>query len=162
MDSIKEDIDRVYEQGFGDPGMIEAISRYGQNIEACLILTNTDFQEAKQRVNKIADKIRNKVVLEIGAGVGFAAIEIAKHAQYVVAIENDPSWNWIFTKHLYKYKPDNLLWIFGNAEQVSGIFKDPFDVAIVFTRSGIDQMKIIASCFAPEVIMFYQEVEING
>ena len=53
----------------------------------------------------LAPWIDGKRVIEVGAGVGFLAIEMAKRAKSVIAIECDPAWSWIFTQPLQLHKP---------------------------------------------------------
>ena len=106
-------------------------------------------------VNQIGGRIRGKVVVEIGAGVGFLAIGMAMIAKQVYAIESDPAWSWAFTKVLYEVKPPNLTFIFGKAETMAGILKA--DVAVVVTRSGHKEMQKIAKQLAPIVIDVYEE-----
>jgi hypothetical protein len=81
--------------------------------------------------------------------VGFLAIEMARHASSVVAIESDPGWSWVFTQTLYRKKPPNLTWIFGTAESVADMVRG--DVAIICTRSGHRAMRAVAERMAPRV-----------
>lgn len=165
MSDLHKDINEVYEWGHGEG--IDTVMNFNQGQKAQLILTNTDWQKAKLKIDKIADRIREMRIVEIGAGVGYAAIEMAKHATFVTAIESDPAWNWIFCKHLYKIKPDNLIWVFGDARKFEipydydfgGDPRKPYDVCIIFTRSGVEQMKKIGEEFANEVIMYHQEYD---
>ena len=120
-----------------------------------LILTRYSPEIAIETARLLKPDIEGKVVIEIGAGVGFLAIEMAKVAKQVFAIEVDPAWTWIFTHSLYAHKPSNLTWIFGLAETMIPFLHG--DVAVVFTRSGIKEMKAIAEKLAPRVIMPLQE-----
>lgn len=155
-----DDIHRVYNWSQGDMDDVRLVQQFHKDQEAQLILTNTDFRKARMRADKIADRIRNRNVVELGAGVGYAAIELAKIADHVTAIESDPCWNWIFCRHLYRLKPKNLTWIFDDVFKLQEVMRwdsESFDVCVVFTRSGIEQMKRYASWMAQEVIMFHQE-----
>jgi protein-L-isoaspartate O-methyltransferase len=109
----------------------------------------------KERVIKLlkilTPEIHNKVVIEIGAGVGLLALGMASIAKEVYAIEVDPAWSWSFTKILYELKQPNLTFIFGKAENMIG--KLHGDVAVIVTNSGILEMKSIGKQFAPKVIM---------
>ena len=155
-----EDLSMIYEWGHTEEGL-NTVNSFHKNQEALNIVTSSDFIDAKKKIGAIAERIRGKRVVEIGAGVGFLAVEMAKHAKTIVAIESDPAFSWIFAKHLYSQKPDNLTWIFGNAQNFrdSYIAAEQAEVAVIFTRSGIDQMKSIGEKFADEVIMYYQEYE---
>jgi hypothetical protein len=156
----KDDINKVYEWEEGDMDIMRLVQGFHRDRDAQLILTNTDFRVAKKRVAKIADRIRNQNVVELGAGVGFAALEMAKVADHVTAVECDPAWSWVFCRHLYRLKPKNLTWIFDDVFEVQQRMRwcpETFDVCVVFTRSGLEQMKRYASWMAQEVIMFHQE-----
>lgn len=116
-----------------------------------LILTQHSPEIAAASVAMFAEKIRGKTVIEIGAGVGFLAIEMAKVAKSVIAFEIDPAWSWIFTRSLYLHKPTNLTWVFGSAANFVGTIRA--DVAVIFTCSGVDEMRTLGEMFAKEVLM---------
>lgn len=103
----------------------------------------------------LRDRIRGKNIVEIGAGVGVLACELAKHARRVFAIEADPGWNWAFARHLYRHKPDNLTWIFDRAQALVGLLH--VDVAIVVTGSDSDNLRTLAGQFAPDVVLPWQD-----
>lgn len=115
------------------------------------ILTMYSPKLAANAAQLIAEEIRGKRVIEIGAGVGFLAIEMARIAKSVFAIEIDPAWSWAFTHSLYQYKPKNLTWIFGSAETVADWLNG--DVVIIATRSGIEEMRALGYRMAPKVLM---------
>jgi len=117
------------------------------------VLTVYDKTTARNLVKPHRAKLLNRCVVEVGAGVGMLALEIARYANKVFAIESDPGWSWIFTHHLYAAKPPHLTWIFGRAEEVCTIIKA--DVAVVATHSGRDAMLRVARLMAPEVIEIY-------
>ena len=147
-------IDPVYEALEGREDLAIYHDRHGT--ASLLILTQHSPQIARETVRLLlASDIEGKRVVEIGAGVGFLAIEMAKVAESVVAIEADPAWSWIFTKSLYRHKPANLTWVFGAAESVAEWVRA--DVAVVMTNSGIDAMRAVALQMAPHVIMPLQD-----
>ncbi len=146
--SINGDIEMVYEDLVCSDGVYDYDQRHG--VRSLTILTICSPEEAWAVVLPFQEQIRDKVVVEIGAGVGFAALEMAKYAKTVYAIEADPAWSWAFTRNLYKTKPSNLTWIFGSAQEMMGKIKA--DVAVVFTRSDQEGMAALAKQFAPEVI----------
>lgn len=148
MSEAEELIERVYEMNEGNESLEEFHDRHG--VESLLILTISSAYAATREVDQFASQIRGKTVIEIGAGVGFLALEMAKFANHVYAIEADPAWNWIFTQALYDVKPANLTWIFGAADSVSRWLTG--DVAVVYTRSGVDAMERAARRMCPELI----------
>lgn len=103
----------------------------------------------------LSSRIKGKTAIEIGAGVGFLAIEMARYAKHVWAVEKDPAWSWVFTKHLYRFKPKNLTWVFGDARDLIGTLK--VDLAIVVTCSGETELKHIGELLAKEVIMPFDD-----
>jgi protein-L-isoaspartate O-methyltransferase len=122
---------------------------------SCGVITVYDTEGVKKIMAMIADKISEKMVIEVGAGVGLLAIAMASMARRVYAIESDPAWSWAFTKILYDIKQPNLTFIFGTAESMVGILKA--DVAVIVTHSGHKEMRAIAKQLAPEVIDVYEE-----
>ncbi|NQT03560.1 MAG: hypothetical protein HQ580_16145 [Planctomycetes bacterium] len=150
---IGDEINMVYDALEGFEDLAEYHDRHGN--PGLLILTQHSPQIAQETARLLRPDIEDKRVIEIGAGVGFLAIEMAKYAKSVIAFEVDPAWSWIFTKSLYKHKPVNLSWIFGDAKQFIGSIRG--DIAVVFTRSGTHELKRIAEAFAPKVIMPFQE-----
>lgn len=120
------------------------------NIKSALILRNYSQNKAKECIKEIEREIKNKIVVEIGAGVGCLALEMAKHAKKVIAIEADPAWSWYFTEYLYKEKPKNLTWIFGAAGEICEYISA--DVAVICTCSGLKDMKAIGSKMAKKVL----------
>lgn len=137
----------------------EAAMAYDErhNVSALGILTVTDRDTAKRIAQALAPSVRGKTVIEIGAGIGLLALELASYARRVFAIEADPAWSWVFVEHLYERKPPNLSWVFGAAEEFAGLLRG--DVAIFCTRSGRESMRKAAGLFAPVVIDVYADVE---
>lgn len=106
-------------------------------------------------IEKIRDRITGRVVVEIGAGVGVLAAEMAKIARHVYAIEIDPAWTYLYTRYVYKAKRPNLTWIMDRAENLVGIIKA--DVAIVVTGSDEEALRALAGRFASEVFLPWQD-----
>jgi tRNA G37 N-methylase Trm5 len=151
VNGLLKDINSVYESLEGNEDVEIFMKRH--SINSLGILTICDHVKATEAVKVFGDSLRDKVVVEIGAGVGIMAMEIAKIAKHVYAIEADPAWTWLFTKHLYKNKPANLTWIFGNAQDMIG--KINADTAIIFTHSDLGGLKKLGLCFAPKSILAY-------
>jgi len=145
---LEDAMDGVYESLEGDEDLANYHDEHGTT--SLLILTQTSQEEAEKTAKHLAPHIDGKNVIEIGAGIGLLAVEMAKRAKSVVAIEVDPAWSWVFTKFLYQHKPKNLTWVFGTAESVAHNFKA--DVAVCCTRSGQDQMRAVAEKMADKVI----------
>lgn len=146
---LSDVIDLVYDVMDGDEDLMRYHAEHGT--PSLLILTQFNQECAAETVKVMADDIRDKRVIEIGAGIGFLAIEMAKIAKSVFAIEVDPAWSWTFTHSLYRHKPKNLTWVFGTAESVADWLNG--DVAVICTRSGVEQMRDIAYRMAPKVLM---------
>jgi len=148
-------VNMVYDCMEGD----EDLMRYHQEHGTLSMLVLTQYSQplAHEIARLISQDIEDKIVIEIGAGIGFLAIEIAKLAKQVYAIEVDPAWSWVFTRSLYAHKPPNLTWIFGKAETMLPMLKG--DIAVVATHSGINELRELAYKFAPNVIMPLQEFE---
>jgi len=125
------------------------------DIQAKHYLTMLHPSDTNWVIERVRERIKGKVVVEIGAGVGVLALELAKHAKHVYAIEADPAWTWAFMRDLYKTKPTNLTWIMDDASNMVDIIKG--DVAIVSTGSDEDRLRELAGYFAPEVIMPWQD-----
>ena len=141
-------ITMVYDSMEGVEDLLDYHARHGT--PSLLVLTQHSPEIAMETARLLGPEIDGKRVIEIGAGVGFLAIEMAQRAASVIAIETDPAWSWIFTRSLYDHKPPNLTWIFGTAESVADVIRG--DVAIVVTRSGHAGMRAVAERMAPRVI----------
>lgn len=150
-------IDLVYNCLEGDEDLLRYHQEHGT--PSLLVLTQYSPQIAQETARLINNEysLSGKVIIEIGAGVGFLAIELAKLANQVFAIEVDPAWSWVFTRSLYAHKPPNLTWIFGQAESVLPWLKG--DVAIILTHSGKTKMEGLGRQFAPIVVMPFNEIE---
>lgn len=106
-------------------------------------------------VSRVRSQIQGRVVVEIGAGVGVLACELAKYAKQVYAIEANLPWSWAFMRHLYGNKPANLTWLVGAAQSMVDVIRA--DVAIVVTGSDEVGLRELAGRFAPTVIMPWQD-----
>ena len=146
-------IDLVYDSLEGCEDLLRYLQRHG--VESLLVLTQHAPEVAVESALLLKPHITGKRVIEIGAGVGFLALEIARHAKSVVAIESDPAWSWVFTRSLYRHKPANLTWVFGTAQTLIGTLSA--EVALIFTNSGIKEMRALGNQFAPMVIMPLQD-----
>lgn len=118
-------------------------------------LTILDPRDTDWIVARVRDRIAGRVVVEIGAGVGVLACEIARYARRVFAIEADLGWTWTFARHLYQIKPANLTFIADSADNLVDVLRA--DVAIVVTGSDEDNLRALAGRFAPEVILPWQD-----
>lgn len=148
---LPDTINAIYDFGHSPKG-VKMVNDYHRrhDTQSQLVLTCTTQDDAETIAKELLPHIQGKRVIEIGAGVGLVAIEIAKYAEHVIAIESDPGWSWAFTKYLWAHKPANLSWIFGRAEDFIGMIRA--DVAIIITHSGRERMIKIAYQMAPRVI----------
>jgi len=149
-------IDAIYQDLKGSQAVEDFHKRH--MTASCGVLTVYDKKKVNFLVSLLAPEIRDKTVVEIGAGVGLLAIGMATIAKQVFAIESDPAWSWAFTKVLYEIKPPNLTFIFGKAETMIGKLKA--DVAIILTRSGHKEMQKVAQDLASKVIDVYAAFDI--
>jgi len=141
-------IEKVYESNEGSDLVMNYMDRNGVN--SLCVLTAVSYRDALQEIENLWPRIKGKIVVEIGAGVGMLAIQMAKFAKRVYAIEADPTWAWVFTDALYALKPANLIYIFGRAQEIVGLIKA--DVAVIYTNSDVGGMAKLAAEFAPGVI----------
>lgn len=146
--SAEAAINAIYETMDGSEAAMDYLDLHGVN--SLLILTIDNYYTALREIEAFWPKIKGRVVVEIGAGVGMLALQMAKFAKQVYAIEADPAWAWTFTQFLYGAKPPNLTFVFGAAQTMVGLIKA--DVAVAYTRSDIPGMLELAGKFAPEVI----------
>lgn len=146
MSQASSTIDKIYDLHEGSPTVFDFCQRHG--VESLNVLTILREQEARENVARFTEHIAGRRVVEIGGGVGYLAMEMAKVARSVMAIENDPAWSWVFTKFPYARKPPNLTWIFGLSEGLDV----RADVAVVCSRSGLHEMFGQARRFAPEIV----------
>lgn len=120
-------------------------------------------ENATWMIQAMRHRLLGKVVVEIGAGLGVLAVEMAKLARRVIAIESDPQWTATFVEQLYLQKPRNLMWICDNAQHVldSGIGAAlRADIAVVVTGSDEVRLRALAErfvCSSLNVIMPWQD-----
>lgn len=149
-------IEWIYDESYGFIEDMETWSRR-ESIKSLGILTITEPQPAFEVAEWLAPEIRDKLVVEIGAGVGLLACEMAKYAKHVYAVEAEPGWSWAFTKYLYRSKPVNLTWIFGRAQDVADWLR--CDVAVIVTRSDHAGMQEVAGKIAVSTIDVIDQME---
>lgn len=135
------------------PDQVDYDKRHG--INAKHYLTMTQPSDTDWIIARVKDRIEGRVVVEIGAGAGVLALELAKYAAHVYAIEADPVWSFAFTRHLYSVKPPNLTWILDRAENLVNVISG--SVVIVSTGSDEVALRELAEQFGPEVIMPWQD-----
>jgi tRNA G37 N-methylase Trm5 len=146
--AAEDAVEMIYDAFLGSEDMERYHREHGT--PSLLILTQHSPRIAAEMARLLDKEISGKTVVEIGAGVGFLAIEMAKRAKSVHAIEVDPAWSWVFMKNLYIHKPKNLTWIFGSAETVADWLRA--EVAVIVTRSGEGCMRAVAERMAPRVV----------
>lgn len=154
LDVMKKAIESTYLAFEGSEALDEYMARHG--VESAGILTVYDDEMASLVASYLADKIRGRVVVEIGAGIGLLACHLADHAFKVYAIEASPVWASCFAVALLERKPPNVTYILGAASEMVGILRA--DVAIFCTHSGVKAMREAAAQFAPVVIDVYADV----
>lgn len=126
------------------------------NIDAATILTIVDDDRADLTARYLAERVRDKVVVEIGGGIGLLACHLGHIAKRVFVIEACPAWTLAHLAWVYKTKPKNVSFLFGAADEFAGLIKA--DVALFCTHSGQDSMRLAAALFAPVVIDVYEEI----
>ena len=139
--------------------------RYQERIgvTAAHIATIVRPENTTWMMERMRSRIEGKVVVEIGAGLGILAVEMARVAKRVFAIDSDPEFTASFVMSLYQDRPSNLTFIFDTAQGVlaSGIAAAiDADVAVVVTGSDDDGMRQLARAFVREpsdVIMPWQD-----
>ena len=152
--AIEERVERVYNALEGDRSLHDYHERH--EVASALILTVWNEDQAKALLPpRFLAAIENKVVVEVGAGIGMLAFVMARFARRVYAIEVDPAWTWVFVTELYRRKPAHLTWIFGRAEEMVGIIKA--DVAVICTRSGEREMCAVGEQLADHVVVVHEE-----
>jgi hypothetical protein len=112
-------------------------------------------EDATWIVGRLGDRLVGKTVVEIGAGMGVLAVEMARVAKRVFAIEADPKWGLAFVRYMYRDKPTNLTWILDRAQNVVDLIRT--DLAVVVTGSDEVNLRELAGRFAPDVAMPWQD-----
>lgn len=128
--------------------------RHGIVAQPNLTVTDDDFADTV--ASWLEPRVAGKVVVEIGGGIGLFALHLGLRARRVFCIEANPIWAASFTWALMSGKPKNVNYLFGSADEFSGIIRA--DVAVFLTHSGVDAMRAAASLFAPVVIDVYGEL----
>lgn len=154
MSKIDKMIECVYESMEGNEQVEKYHHRHGVKSAGILTVTNDETAEAIARY--LEERIRGKVVVEIGGGIGLLAMHMAMYAARVFVIEADPMWTSMEVAMFYKRKPKNVTFIFGAADEMAGHIKA--DVALFCTHSAAKDMRRAAMLFAPQVIDVYGEI----
>ena len=153
-DGMTAMLEMVYESMDGQPVVEDYCARHG--IGSMAILTTYTDEHAGLVAEHLAERVRGKVVVEIGGGIGLLAMHLSQYAKRVYVIEANPMWTRVYTMFLHFKKPKNVTFIFGAADEMDGQLKA--DVAIFCTHSDAAGMRIAGELFAPEVIDVYGEV----
>lgn len=134
---------------------IEAAYDKAHGIKSMHWLTIIRPEDATWIVERLGERIQDKVVVEIGAGIGVLAVAMAKVARRVFAIEASPAWGIVFARHMYHMKPVNLTWILDRAENLVDVIRA--DIAVVVTGSDDVSLRALAHRFAPDVSLPWQD-----
>jgi len=147
LDDVRKRLDAL-------PEYAAYAERHG--IRSAALLTVTDAEVAAAITERIGDRIRGKVVVEIGGGIGLLSIFMGSVAKTVFCIEANPVWAAAFTELLISMKPNNVSYLLGSADQFVGIIKA--DVAVLCTHSGVGPMMALGHQLAGEVIDVHGEM----
>ena len=129
-------------------------SRHG--LHGSNVLSVLSAEVANLIVEKIKDEIADKVVVEVGAGIGLLGIALGQYARKVFCIEANPYWGFVFAENLVADKPQNVSFLLGAAEEFRGIISG--DVALFCAHLSIPYFSDLSSLFAPRVIDIYGEI----
>lgn len=154
MADIEKMLKAVYEVREGSDSLREYVERHG--IQSAGVLTVYTDEMADLIAQHLEPRITGKTVVEIGGGIGLLACHLGQYAKRVYCIEANVDWSAIFVNCLLKVKPKNVSYLFGSADEFSGMFGA--DVAVICTHSGLEAMKRAALMFAPTVIDVYGEL----
>jgi hypothetical protein len=137
---------------------LDEITGYSERhgIHAAPFLTVTTNEAAALTAQRLAPRIQDKVVVEIGGGLGLLALHMGVYAKRVFCIEANPVWAAGFARILMERKPPHVSYLFGTAAEFADYIHA--DVALFLTHSGVAQMRQAAERFAPEVIDLYGEL----
>ena len=153
-DDLKAPLDGVYEAMEGSDASLAYSERHG--IKSQAVLTVTDDETAGLIAEHLAPRIEGKTVVEIGGGIGLLALHLGMYAKRVYCIEANAMWSWTFASLLLQFKPRNVSYLFGAADEFLGGIRG--DVAIYCTHSDVKGMGLVAAQFAPVVIDVYGEI----
>jgi hypothetical protein len=152
--SLDDMLNHVYEAFDGSDLLQEYSARHG--VESAGVLTVTDDAHASMIAAYLAHRIEGKTVIEIGGGLGLLALHMGFYAKRVYCIEASPIWASCFLAALLATKPKHVSYLFGAADEFAGQIHG--DVALFCTHSGVDNLRVAASPFAPVVIDVYGEL----
>jgi hypothetical protein len=135
-----------------------AYSSFAQRhgIKSAPYLTVTDYETAALIAERLEPRISDKIVVEIGGGIGLLALAMGVVARRVYCIEANPMWSMTSAGLLLRTKPKNVSFLFGAADQFIGFIRA--DVGVVCTHSDVSGMMELAGQFAPETIDVYGEM----
>src|SRR3990172_2718507 len=107
--------------------------------------------DGRERTAHTQPTLKDMTVIEIGAGLGYLAVEMAKVCKHVFAIETDPMFSHEFAQKLYAEKPANLTWIFDTARpamsRMCGGWLPAGDLVLVVTGSDEVRLRKLAETF---------------
>ena len=152
-DSLGNMLDFIYSEMDGSDLAETYSERHG--IKSAAVLTVYDDETAHLIASHLAPRIKGRVVVEIGGGIGLLGCHLAQYARRVYCIEANPMWSWVFATALLKSKPKNLSYLFGAADEFHSITGD---VALFCTHSGKQDMMRVGKRFADTVIDVYGEL----
>lgn len=147
-------IEQIYNLREGSEDLENYMMRH--DIQSAGVLTVYEDEMAGLVADYLKPRIEGKTVVEVGGGIGLLACHLGMYAKRVYCIEANPDWAFVFVTAMLKVKPKNVSYLFGAADEFSGMFGA--DVALICTHSGLESMKRTALMFAPEVIDVYGEL----
>lgn len=150
---LSETLDMVYESMEGSELSEAYCVRHG--IDSAAILTVYDDERAALIASHLADRIKDRTVVEIGGGIGLLAFHLGDYAKRVYCIEANPMWSWTFATCLLTKKPKNVSYLFGAADEFVGRIRG--HVALFCTHSDAAGLRQIAERFGDTVIDVYSE-----
>lgn len=104
--------------------------------------------------------LADMTIVEIGAGIGWLAVDLARVARRVFAIEADPLFSQAFGRKLYEEKSSNLTWIFGTATPEMATWIPKADLVVIVTGSDDERLRKLGEHFAKmygDVVMPWQD-----
>lgn len=114
-----------------------------------------------RRLEQQFQNLKDMTVIEIGAGVGVFAVNLAERCKRVFAIEADPLFSREFAVRLYADKPSNLTWVFDVAVPEmaarNGGWLPRADLVLVLTGSDEENLRDLAEQFGDAVVMPWQD-----
>lgn len=155
---IDQDIRNVLERFYSEMDGSEEVMRYSRRhgIDSLAVLTMYDDERASLVARHLADRVRGKVVVEIGGAFGLLALHLSDFAKRIFVIEANPVWTSVYVAFLHRHKPKNVTFIFGSADEVKDHIRG--DIGIFCTHSDARGMMRMAQLFAPEVVDVYGDL----